>query len=80
VENGAKVDHTNTHGWTPLMTAAREGNRDIMEYLIQHGANVDARTDEGTSVMRVAGNHGWTDIVVWLTLMMETGSETAEDG
>ena len=71
VEHGADVNHTNEAGWTPLMTAARVGNRDIIEYLLEQGADLTARTDEGTTAIRVASNNGWTDIVVWLTMELE---------
>jgi ankyrin repeat protein len=71
VENGADVNKANTHGWTPLMTAARVGDREIMAYLIDQGADIRARTADGTTALRTASNYGWTDIVVWLTMMLE---------
>jgi uncharacterized protein len=71
VENGADVNKANAQGWTPLMTAARVGDREIMAYLIDQGADIRARTADGTTALRTASNYGWTDIVVWLTMMLE---------
>lgn len=71
VRNGAEVNQANTSGWTPIMTAARVGNRAILQYLLEEGADLRARTDDGTTPVRVASNHGWTDIVVWMTMRLE---------
>lgn len=71
VQNGADVNRANAQGWTPIMTAARVGNREIMELLIDAGADIRVRTSDGLTPLRIASNNGWTDIVVWLTLMME---------
>ncbi|MFO8042099.1 MAG: ankyrin repeat domain-containing protein [Alkalispirochaeta sp.] len=71
VENGADVNQANGSGWTPIMTAARVGNREILQYLLDEGADVRARTDDGTTPVRVASNNGWTDIVVWMTMLLE---------
>lgn len=70
LENGASPSLANAGGWTPFMTAARVGNRDIMELLLEYGADIHARTEAGETALRVASNNGWTDIVVWLTLLI----------
>jgi len=72
VQNGADVNMANDAGWTPIMTAARTGNREIIGYLLDEGADLSARTDDGTTPVRVASNNGWTDIVVWMTMLLET--------
>ncbi|MEX2443299.1 MAG: ankyrin repeat domain-containing protein [Alkalispirochaeta sp.] len=71
VQNGADVNKANRAGWTPIMTAARTGNREILQYLLQEGADLRARTADGTTPVRVASNNGWTDIVVWMTMLLE---------
>ena len=71
INNGAEVNLANSRGWTPIMTAARVGNRDIMELLIENGADIRVRDNDGQTPLRVASNNGWTDIVVWLTLLLE---------
>lgn len=71
IRNGAEVNKANPQGWTPIMTAARLGNREIIELLLDAGAEISVRTEDGLTPIRIASNNGWTDIVVWLTLMME---------
>jgi ankyrin repeat protein len=69
IQHGADVNKANEAGWTPLMTAARVGNRDIIQLLLDSGADINARANDGLSVIRIASNNGWTDIVVWLTML-----------
>lgn len=71
IENGADVNRENSHGWTPIMTAARVGNREIIELLLDSGATLEVRTEDGKTPLRIASEYGWTDIVVWLTLLQE---------
>jgi ankyrin repeat protein len=71
VRNGADVNKANTAGWTPIMTAARVGNREIIELLLEEGAELEVRTEDGTTPIRIASNNGWTDIVVWMTMLLE---------
>ncbi|KAK8097866.1 uncharacterized protein PG998_013352 [Apiospora kogelbergensis] len=42
---GAKIDTTDHHGWTPLLTAAANGQTDIASLLISKGANTDALSE-----------------------------------
>ena len=40
-----KVDATDEDGWTPLHAAIYWGQMDAAEQLVEHGANVDAVTN-----------------------------------
>ncbi|MFW5812372.1 MAG: ankyrin repeat domain-containing protein, partial [Alkalispirochaetaceae bacterium] len=40
IERGAEVNQTNEYGWTPMHTAARYGEIDIMNMLIEEGAEI----------------------------------------
>jgi ankyrin repeat protein len=71
VQNGAEVNQENQFGWTPLMTAARTGNIEIMRYMLDEGADPTARTESGQTITRIASDAGYTDIVVWMTLLLE---------
>jgi methionyl-tRNA formyltransferase len=42
------------HGWTPLMVAAYFGRFEIVKFLIQNGANINAVNFNGTSVLMYA--------------------------
>jgi ankyrin repeat protein len=51
VAGGAAV---NRPGWTPLIYAATGGHDPIVDYLIDHGANLDARSPNGTTALMMA--------------------------
>lgn len=42
------------HGFTPLMAAARHGNVQLVQQLVEHGADIHATTDKGKSVFQWA--------------------------
>lgn len=47
------------NGWLPIHEAAREGNKEIIKVLVEHGVSINDRTDwgEGQSVLNVAYDH-----------------------
>lgn len=49
------------HG-TPLMSHAAMGRADMVEFLLAHGANVDAEAIDGCTAMSVAEAAGHTDV------------------
>ena len=53
---GAALD---TPGWTPLIYAATSGNDDVVRYLLDAGAVIDAASPNGTTalMMAVRGGH-----------------------
>lgn len=53
---GAKIDHD---GWNPLIYAASKGYTEIVEFLLNYGAKIDAITENGTTALMMAarGNH-----------------------
>ncbi|MEA3548045.1 MAG: ankyrin repeat domain-containing protein [Thermodesulfobacteriota bacterium] len=71
--NGEKVDVKNKHGLTPLYLAAAEGHKNVCEYLIAQGADVNAgreigfvplsgalnnRTERGVEIFKILVDHG----------------------
>ena len=42
VGKGANVNAKNDNGWTPLHYTAKQGNKDIISFLIENGADVNA--------------------------------------
>ncbi|KAJ4480004.1 ankyrin repeat-containing domain protein [Lentinula aciculospora] len=51
------VDGTDMYGSTPLMYAARDGNLDIVNSLLQHGARPDLRALNNRSAIQYALSH-----------------------
>jgi ankyrin repeat protein len=47
VENGADIDRRDQASWSPLMWAITNRQKEIVKYLLDHGASPDARTMNG---------------------------------
>ncbi|PJZ30497.1 hypothetical protein CH378_07635 [Leptospira kmetyi] len=58
--------------YTPLMVAAREGEYLIAEYLIQQGADVNARTRDGHTALMMAAFNRYPEIV---KLLIRSGAD-----
>jgi hypothetical protein len=53
-ETGAEINVSDSHGYTPLMGASFRGDNEVVQYLIDHGAKIDARTEKGWSASDMA--------------------------
>jgi len=70
---GANVKATTRIGaYTPLILAAREGYAVVMEPLVAAGADVNAKTSNGTTALMLAAQSGSTDAV---TLLLDRGAD-----
>ncbi|MDE2904483.1 MAG: ankyrin repeat domain-containing protein [Acidobacteriota bacterium] len=61
VELGADVNATNFRGETALHGAAFRGVNSIVDYLVEQGADLDARTVEGWTPLAVANGLSYSD-------------------
>ena len=52
VDAGSALEHQDSYGFTPLMSAAMQINVDAAEALVKAGADVNAVDKEGTSVLQ----------------------------
>jgi ankyrin repeat protein len=70
IKAGAEVNASLTSnsgsGWTALHFAAFEGNLEVVNYLIKHGANVNAVSDDGSSVLALAKSGNFDEVVTAL--------------
>lgn len=60
VEAGADV---NLYGWPPLTYAAYNGHTQIVDYLLKRGAQIDAKTENGSSALFFAARFGHIEVV-----------------
>ncbi|PSN58644.1 ankyrin, partial [Corynespora cassiicola Philippines] len=52
------VDKKDQDGWTPLHWAAWGGHETVVRLLIDHGANIDAKSTERETVLHLAASGG----------------------
>ena len=60
VDAGAEVDF---FGWPPLTYAAYNGHTDVADYLLKHGAKVDAKTQNGSTALFFAARFGHIEVI-----------------
>ncbi len=73
---GSSISERSAAGWTPMMLAAGAGQAEIVNLLIRHGADVDARgfgeeNNEGMTALMAAAMHGHAEVV---KLLIDRGS------
>ena len=66
IGEGADVNATQPHGWTPLLGAAKNGSLASVERLLAAGADPAARNDDGSSALELARAGGHNAIVARL--------------
>ena len=57
------INIKNREGETPLHEAVKGNNKDLIEWLITHGADVNARDLSGCTPVSTASGYGHKDIV-----------------
>lgn len=69
------------NGWLPIHEAAREGHREIIELLVEHGVDINERSDFGTgaSVLSVA-YHYWEDDSSFIKRLIGLGAREIQIG
>ena len=67
LSKGADVDESATtgaiQGYTPLMTAARNNKEELVNFLIKHGANINAKSGDGSTALSLATKKGHKKIM-----------------
>ena len=76
LERGAPVNARQHLGWTALHEAANQGNREMAEALLRHGADPAAGNDDGKIPADVAAGRGHTE----LARLLEQGNRTRVAG
>ena len=59
-QNEKLINKRDENGWTPLHEAVRDGNLDVIELLLERGADINARTgpnQEGPTALYLAMEH-----------------------
>ena len=56
---------------TPLFMSAHNGNKEVVELLLQHGAALDAASDKGVTPLLAAVHHGYVKVSVMGRICVE---------
>ena len=64
VENGAKINQNGSYN--PILLSAKMNNLQFVEYFVEHGADIEAKTPEGRTAISGALNHGNIEMVKYL--------------
>ncbi len=60
------VNAKDRHGHTPLIAAAKEGQKDFVQDLLHRGADLTSTSVKGKTALHYAAANGHTDIVTTL--------------
>ena len=66
VAKGHVNDREDVYQHTPLIIASYYGYTDIVEYLCQNGADLDAQAIDGSTALIYTAIHNWPDITLIL--------------
>ena len=70
--NMENVNAKDRHGHTPLINAAKEGQKDFVQDLLHRGADLSASSDKGKTALHYAAANGHTVIV---KMLIEKGAD-----
>ncbi|MBV1915764.1 MAG: ankyrin repeat domain-containing protein [Pseudomonadales bacterium] len=63
INGGADVNAKAPNGYTPLLSAVSYNHLDMALVLIEKGANLDAKADDGSTVCGIATERGYKQII-----------------
>lgn len=66
ISQGVNPNRASSNGTTPLMIAALNNRRSVIEVLISSGCNVDAQNPDGATALWLAAEMGNADIVEYI--------------
>jgi len=69
----AAVDTADDDGWTPLIIAASAGHNQLVEMLLDNGANVNATTSQGRTALLYSASKGREELTARL---IDSGADT----
>lgn len=71
IKNGININTRDYYGWTPLHIACLLGDKDLVIYLIEHGADPYAFNAQNLSAAQIALSKGHTEIADYIIASLE---------
>lgn len=65
---------TNQHGQSPLWLAARRGHREVVDILLDHGADIEIRSPVGLTPLAIAAREGQCEVI---KVLLDRGANLA---
>ena len=62
-QNNDNGDNPKADGWTLLHHAANEGRKEVVAFLLNHGADVNSVTHSGNTALHYAASHNYCPTV-----------------
>ena len=66
---GADINKCNLYDKTPLHYAVENNNLDMVKFLVEKGANINAKTNAGFTALDIAKNYKLNDLIEYLELL-----------
>ena len=67
-----KINAQDRYGWTPLHVAARDGTPEVVQALVENGANINAQDENGCTPLHIAVQNGTLEQV---KALLEAGAD-----
>lgn len=74
---GLNINFQDTQGWTPLMRACSKNNVEIISFLLEKGANIEAKSFRGETPLIAACAYDNLEVSI---LLLEKGARTEVGG
>ena len=78
-EKNAEARYNYKRGYTPIILAAKEGHREIVDILIRYDANVEQETEDGYNAILWAAKEQKRDVLSRLVKYYQTKSGGIEN-
>ncbi|KAK2141485.1 hypothetical protein LSH36_1091g00219 [Paralvinella palmiformis] len=66
LDNGADINQKNIYGWTPLMSGAKYASQEVINLLIERGADIFSETKIGRTARKIADEENRISIMILL--------------
>jgi ankyrin repeat protein len=63
LDKGIKINHQSNRGWTALMAAVTNGHKEMVQFLMDNGADQSLKNEHGRTVLEIAKYRNRVEII-----------------